>query len=209
MPPNECQRGGTGLPQGDSGLVLSTEGLTKEFKGFRAVNGVTLDVKRGTIHALIGGEDRRDLERAHQAEPGHVRRLHAGDVAAVVADKRGDSFDFWRSETVLRALNQEAQQLVEAVGLSDFARDADVLLDGEVGEDRRDLERAHQAEPGHVRRLHAGGVQGVSRRQRRDARRQARDDPRADRPERRRQDDPAFPRSRLCAYRIAKQHAAE
>jgi ABC-type uncharacterized transport system ATPase subunit len=28
------------------------------------------------------GEDRRDLERAHQAEPGHVRRLHAGDVAA-------------------------------------------------------------------------------------------------------------------------------
>ena len=35
--------------------------------------------------------------------------------------KRGDSFDFWRSETVLRALNQEALQLVEAVGLSDFS----------------------------------------------------------------------------------------
>jgi branched-chain amino acid transport system ATP-binding protein len=56
MPPNECQRGGTGLPQGDSGPsdLIPTEGLTKEFKGFRAVNGVTLDVKRGTIHALIG-----------------------------------------------------------------------------------------------------------------------------------------------------------
>jgi branched-chain amino acid transport system ATP-binding protein len=34
--------------------ILDTEGLTKEFAGFVAVNGVTLRVKRGTIHALIG-----------------------------------------------------------------------------------------------------------------------------------------------------------
>jgi branched-chain amino acid transport system ATP-binding protein len=35
-------------------IVLSTEGLTKEFKGFVAVKNVALRVRRGTIHALIG-----------------------------------------------------------------------------------------------------------------------------------------------------------
>jgi len=35
-------------------FILVTEGLTKEFAGFVAVNGVDLRVKRGTIHALIG-----------------------------------------------------------------------------------------------------------------------------------------------------------
>ncbi len=34
--------------------ILETEKLTKEFAGFVAVNGVTLRVRRGTIHALIG-----------------------------------------------------------------------------------------------------------------------------------------------------------
>jgi branched-chain amino acid transport system ATP-binding protein len=34
--------------------ILETRGLTKEFKGFVAVNGVNLAVARGTIHALIG-----------------------------------------------------------------------------------------------------------------------------------------------------------
>ena len=28
--------------------------MTKEFKGFRAVNGVALAILRGTIHGLIG-----------------------------------------------------------------------------------------------------------------------------------------------------------
>src|SRR5712675_380131 len=35
-------------------IVLETRGLTKEFKGFVAVNGVSLRVRRGSIHALIG-----------------------------------------------------------------------------------------------------------------------------------------------------------
>ncbi len=35
-------------------IVLSASGLVKEFKGFRAVDGVNLDIARGTIHALIG-----------------------------------------------------------------------------------------------------------------------------------------------------------
>jgi branched-chain amino acid transport system ATP-binding protein len=34
--------------------ILETRGLTKEFKGFVAVNDVNLKVKRGSIHALIG-----------------------------------------------------------------------------------------------------------------------------------------------------------
>src|SRR5690242_8049359 len=34
--------------------ILATEDLTREFSGFVAVNGVTLRVHRGSIHALIG-----------------------------------------------------------------------------------------------------------------------------------------------------------
>src|SRR5437868_10555386 len=34
--------------------ILETRGLTKEFKGFVAVDNVSLKVKRGSIHALIG-----------------------------------------------------------------------------------------------------------------------------------------------------------
>ena len=34
--------------------ILETQGLTKEFKGFVAVNNVDLKVRRGHIHALIG-----------------------------------------------------------------------------------------------------------------------------------------------------------
>jgi len=37
-----------------SECILETRGLTKEFKGFVAVNDVNLRVGRGTIHALIG-----------------------------------------------------------------------------------------------------------------------------------------------------------
>jgi branched-chain amino acid transport system ATP-binding protein len=35
-------------------LILETQGLTKEFSGFTAVQAVDLKVRRGTIHALIG-----------------------------------------------------------------------------------------------------------------------------------------------------------
>ncbi len=37
-----------------SDAILETEGLTKEFRGFVAVNRVNLRVRHGTIHALIG-----------------------------------------------------------------------------------------------------------------------------------------------------------
>ena len=35
-------------------VILETRGLTKEFKGFVAVDDVNLKVQRGSIHALIG-----------------------------------------------------------------------------------------------------------------------------------------------------------
>ena len=37
-----------------SDTILETDGLTKEFRGFMAVNDVALRVRTGTIHALIG-----------------------------------------------------------------------------------------------------------------------------------------------------------
>jgi branched-chain amino acid transport system ATP-binding protein len=35
-------------------FILATSGLSKDFRGFAAVSGVDLRVRRGTIHALIG-----------------------------------------------------------------------------------------------------------------------------------------------------------
>lgn len=35
-------------------FTIETEGLTRDFKGFRAVDNVALKVRRGSIHALIG-----------------------------------------------------------------------------------------------------------------------------------------------------------
>jgi branched-chain amino acid transport system ATP-binding protein len=37
-----------------SDIILATSDLTREFRGFVAVNGVSLSVRAGTIHALIG-----------------------------------------------------------------------------------------------------------------------------------------------------------
>lgn len=139
-------------------LILATEGLTKEFKGFVAVRDVDLKVRRGTIHALIGpngagkttcfnlltkfltpsrgvirykGRDITALKPADIARLGLVRSFQISavfphlmvleNVRIALQRKRGDSFDFWRSERVLRSLDEEARALIEAVGLADFA----------------------------------------------------------------------------------------
>lgn len=39
---------------GGADYIIETSGLTKEFRGFTAVNNVNLKVHRGSIHALIG-----------------------------------------------------------------------------------------------------------------------------------------------------------
>jgi branched-chain amino acid transport system ATP-binding protein len=35
-------------------MFLQTQGITKEFGKLRAVNNVTLEIKKGDIHAIIG-----------------------------------------------------------------------------------------------------------------------------------------------------------
>ncbi|MFD0853170.1 ATP-binding cassette domain-containing protein, partial [Actinomadura adrarensis] len=39
---------------GDPAPVLRARGLVREFRGFRAVDGVDLDVSEGGVHALVG-----------------------------------------------------------------------------------------------------------------------------------------------------------
>lgn len=151
-------------------IILSTSGLTKEFGGFRAVNGVDLNVKRGTIHALIGpngagkttcfnlltkflpstkgaivynGQDITREQPAEIARKGLVRSFQISavfpqlsaktNVRIALQRKRGDSFDFWRPEKVLRELDEEALHLLDAVGLSAFA----TLTAGELSYGRK------------------------------------------------------------------------
>lgn len=139
-------------------IILSTSGLTKEFAGFTAVNGVDLKVRRGSIHALIGPNgagkttcfnlltkflaptkgsivyNGQDITRQKPAEIARLGLVRSFQISAVFPQlsvmknvrialqrKRGDSFDFWRSENVLKSLDAEALRLVEAVGLSTFA----------------------------------------------------------------------------------------
>ncbi len=139
-------------------VILATEGLAIEFKGFRAVDGVSLRVKRGTIHALIGPNGAgkttcfnlltkfltptegtitykgRDITRMKPADVARLGLVRSFQISAVfphltacenvriaLQKKRGDSFDFWRSERVLSALDEEALRLLDAVGLAGFA----------------------------------------------------------------------------------------
>jgi branched-chain amino acid transport system ATP-binding protein len=50
------------------------------------------------------------------------------NVRVALQRKRGASFDFWRSEKVLKALDAPARELIEAVGLSEFAETVAVEL---------------------------------------------------------------------------------
>ena len=76
----------------------------------------------------------RDITRQKPAEIARLGLVRSFQISAVFPQlsvmnnvrialqrKRGDSFDFWRSEEVLRSLDKEALALVEAVGLSSFA----------------------------------------------------------------------------------------
>jgi branched-chain amino acid transport system ATP-binding protein len=139
-------------------VILETEGLTKEFRGFVAVSDVNLRVRRGTIHALIGpngagkttcfnllthflaptrgrisfnGRDitgsrpadiaRRGLVRSFQISAVFPHLTVLENVRIALQRRRGGSFDFWRAEAALDALNGRAVDLLEAVGLGGFA----------------------------------------------------------------------------------------
>src|SRR5690554_1003049 len=137
--------------------ILSAKGITKEFKGFVAVDNVDLTVRRGTIHALIGpngagkttcfnlltkflqptrgeitykGQDITRMAPADIARLGLVRSFQISavfphftaleNVRIALQRKRGDSYDFWRSQKVLSAFDGEARALLADVGLSAF-----------------------------------------------------------------------------------------
>ena len=50
------------------------------------------------------------------------------NVRIALQRKRGSSFDFWRSENVLKGLDSAARELVDAVGLSEFTEAVAVEL---------------------------------------------------------------------------------
>jgi len=138
--------------------ILETRDLTKDFRGFTAVDGVALAVRRGSIHALIGpngagkttcfnlltkfltptrgrifynGRDITPMKPADIARLGLVRSFQISavfphltvleNVRIALQRRRGGSFDFWRSEKVLRDFDGRALELIDAVGLAAFA----------------------------------------------------------------------------------------
>jgi branched-chain amino acid transport system ATP-binding protein len=160
-------------------IILETEGLTREFGGFVAVDNVDLRVRTGQIHALIGpngagkttcfnlltaflppsrgtirfkGRDITHMRPAMVARLGLVRSFQISAVfphltalenvrLALQRNRHASfdfsdwkkpartliktlnvpmtraSFDFWRSEAVLRAYDEQARALLEDVGL--------------------------------------------------------------------------------------------
>jgi branched-chain amino acid transport system ATP-binding protein len=146
-------------------IILESSNLTKEFKGFVAVDGVDLSIRRGSIHALIGpngagkttcfnlltkflsptrgritynGRDITSMKPAAIARLGLVRSFQISavfphltvleNVRIALQRKRGESYDFWRSERMLNTYNDEAISLVDAVGLSQFVNELAVEL---------------------------------------------------------------------------------
>ena len=149
----------------DDNIILKTHDLVKEFKGFVAVNGVSLQVRRGDIHALIGpngagkttffnlltkflpptsgqilfnGVDITAEKPAQTARRGIVRSFQISatfphltvleNVRIALQRASGQSFHFWRSETILNRLNDRAMALLETVGLQGFANTLAVEL---------------------------------------------------------------------------------
>jgi branched-chain amino acid transport system ATP-binding protein len=139
-------------------LILETSGLVKEFKGFRAVNNVNLQVQRGHIHALIGpngagkttvfnlltkfliptegkilynGQDITTEKPAQVARRGIVRSFQISatfpnltvldNVRIGLQRATGASFHFWKPSRSLDSLDGRAMELLETVGLADFA----------------------------------------------------------------------------------------
>ncbi|MFN3764289.1 MAG: ABC transporter ATP-binding protein [Aliihoeflea sp.] len=63
---------------------------------------------------------RRGLVRSFQISAVFPNMSLLENVRIALQRKRGSSFDFWRSDSVLRELNAKAIELIGAVGLEDF-----------------------------------------------------------------------------------------
>ncbi|MGO4329902.1 ABC transporter ATP-binding protein [Cupriavidus sp. 2TAF22] len=146
-------------------LILETRNLGKTFRGFTAVSGVGLRVRRGSIHALIGpnGAGKTtcfnlltkflepttgtilfngiDITRERPAQIARRGVIRSFQISAVfphltVRDnvrigllrQLGTAYRFWRSERSLRVLDDRAMELLEQVGLAEFAQTVTVNL---------------------------------------------------------------------------------
>jgi len=146
-------------------FVLETRGLTKEFRGFTAVDSVDLRVQKGHIHALIGpngagkttvfnlltkflpptrgeilylGQPITRLKPNEIARLGLVRSFQISavfghmsvveNVRVALQRKRGDSYYFWKAESSLDSLNERAMQMLDEVGLLDYAHTQTIEL---------------------------------------------------------------------------------
>lgn len=143
--------------QPDSSVILETRGLTKDFKGFKAIEDINVQVQTGHIHALIGPNgagkttffnlltkfltptsgrilyDGNDITRHRPADIAQHGLIRSFQISAVfphlsarenvriaLQRKLGVSYQFWRSIRILDQLNEEAQHLLEQVGLGHF-----------------------------------------------------------------------------------------
>ena len=149
----------------DNNYILETRNLVKEFKGFVAVDDVSIKVQRGHIHALIGpngagkttffnlltkfliptrgqilfnGQDITSEQPAQTARRGIVRSFQISatfphlsvleNVRIGLQRAMGNSFHFWKSERSLDVLNGRAMELLDTVGLTEFANYVTVEL---------------------------------------------------------------------------------
>ncbi len=95
-----------------------------------------LEPSRGSI--IYTGRDITATKPADVARLGLVRSFQISavfphltareNVRIALQRQRGDNFDFWRSKTVLDALNDRALALLDDVGLSEFAETAAVEM---------------------------------------------------------------------------------
>ncbi|QOR37897.1 ABC transporter ATP-binding protein [Billgrantia diversa] len=139
-------------------FILETRGLTKQFRGFTAVDDVNLQVREGHIHALIGpngagkttvfnlltkflpptrgeilyrgkaitgmkanGIARMGMVRSFQISAVFAHMTALENVRVALQRPIGTSFHFWKSERTLDHLNERAIELLDEVGLREYA----------------------------------------------------------------------------------------
>jgi branched-chain amino acid transport system ATP-binding protein len=122
-----------------SEYILETQDLTKEFKGFTAVDAVNLRVQRGHIHALLGPNGAgkttcfnlltkflvptrgRIVIRSFQISAVFPHLTVLENVRIGLQRFTGTSFHFWRGLSGLKKLDGRVLDLLELVDLRDMA----------------------------------------------------------------------------------------
>ncbi len=138
--------------------IIETRQLTKSFRGFKAVNDISIRVEPGTIHALIGANGAgkttcfnlltkflepsagsiffkgRDITRLKPDQVARLGMVRSFQISAVFSQltvlenvklalqrRRGESYDFWATQRRLDEYRERVMDLLEEVGLSEWA----------------------------------------------------------------------------------------